>query len=64
MKIRIKDTVKLKKAIADAEFDYNLPAGLEGTVVNIIELPDQTLVLFHPKDDVRIYAVDVHSITK
>lgn len=64
MIIKIGDTVKLKNAIVDKEFDYNLPVGLEGSVANILELPDETLILFHPEDDVRIYAVNVKSVTK
>lgn len=64
MKIYIGDKVKLKNAIVDPEFDYNLPVGMEGTVANLLELPDETLVLFHPDGQMRIFAVNVKSITK
>lgn len=64
MKIYIGDKVKLKNEIVDKEFDYNLPVDMEGTVANLLELPDETLVLFHPEGDVRIYAINVNSITK
>lgn len=64
MIIRIGDTVKLKKDIVDKEFDYSLPVGMEGTVANIIELPDETLVVFHPEGDTRLYAVNINSVTK
>lgn len=64
MKIYIGDKVKLTNAIVDPEFDYNLPVGMEGTVANLLELPDETLVLFHPDGQMRIFAVNVKSITK
>lgn len=64
MIIKIKDRVKLKNAIVDEDFDYNLPEGMEGEVVNILELPAETLVLFHPDGSHRIFAVNVNSVTK
>lgn len=62
--IKIGDKVKLKNEIVDKEFDYNLPIGMEGSVTNILELPDEMLVLFHPDGQMRIFAVNVKSITK
>lgn len=64
MIIKIKDRVTLTTTITDKEFDYHLPAGMKGEVVNIIELPDETLVLFHPDGEHRIYAVNINSVTK
>lgn len=71
MIIKIKDKVKLKNDVSFSFIDDRgeqqedkIPAGTEGEVSNIVVIADEKLILFHPKDASRIYAVSVDSVTK
>ncbi len=71
MIIKIKDKVKLKNDVSFSFIDDRgeqqedkIPAGTEGEVSNIVVIGDEKLILFHPTDASRIYAVGIDSVTK
>lgn len=60
--MKIGDKVAISKDIIGA--DYELRVDDEGTVVNIIQLPDETIVFFNPEDTAQVYAVNSNSVLK